>query len=227
MIAFITLTNNGYVDFTLNCLKSLENINFEKKLDCYCIGEECCSILKSNSYNSFLIKDDNSNFQTFRNGNWWDIVSNKFKIIHENLNKYDFVCITDGDIVFENNKFLDYLIENIEDNDMLIQNDTMNDNDHWNLCSGFMFLKSNEKTRYLFNPKIVIEKYKEKICDQLYINNIKNKLKYKLLPLELFPNGRYYYENHSKIQPYLIHFNWLIGHEKKKKMKEFNKWYLD
>ena len=36
---------------------------------------------------------------------------------------------------------------------MVIQNDTLTDDNHSNLCSGFMFIKSNEKSIDLFNPK--------------------------------------------------------------------------
>ena len=63
--------------------------------------------------------------------------------------------------------------------------------------------------------------------DQIYINNHKHKLKYKMLPIELFPNGKYYYNNSANINPYLIHFNWIVGDEKKEKMRTYDKWYLD
>ena len=225
---FLTLTNTGYINYTLNCLKSLEKINFDIDLHCYCIGKNGFEILKSKGYKTTLIdEEENSKFETFRKGNWSQITFNKFKIIYENLLKYNYVCITDGDIVFENSNFMNYLLQNINDNDILIQNDTMFDNDNSELCSGFMFIKSNQNTLELFNPKI-IESNKRKLGwdDQVYINNIKNKLKYKKLPLDLFPTGKYYYTNHKKIKPYIIHFNWVIGHKKQDKMIKYNKWLL-
>jgi len=228
-IKFITLTNTGYINYTLNCLKSLKNINFNSNLDCYCIGKEGYKILNYKKYNCLLIdEENNSNFQKFRSGNWSNITFYKFKIIYENLLTNEYVCITDGDIVFEYEYFLDYLKENILDNDILIQNDTLNDNDHSNICSGFIFIKSNAKTLDFFNPSNV-KKYKNKLGwdDQVYINNNKKRLKYKLLPLELFPNGKYYYKHYKIISPYLIHFNWIIGHLKEVKMKEHKKWLID
>jgi hypothetical protein len=48
-----------------------------------------------------------------------------------------------------------------------------------------------------------------------------------MLPIELFPNGKYYYNNSANINPYLIHFNWIVGDEKKEKMRTYDKWYLD
>jgi ATP-dependent Lon protease len=69
-----------------------------------------------------------------------------------------------------------------------------------------------------FNPELIkINKDKPNWDDQVYVNNIKYKLKFKKLPLELFPNGRYYYINNKKINPYMIHFNFLYGHKKKER----------
>jgi hypothetical protein len=228
-ITFITLTNSGYIEYTENCLKSLEKINCNFNLICYCIGKQGYEYLNNKKYNCFLIdEEENSNFQNFRQGNWCNIVFNKFVIIYENLLKYKYVCITDGDIVFENAGFLQYLLENIELNDFLIQTEYIDDTNYV-LCSGFMFIKSNVNTLNFFNPKYI--KHKKNTVgwdDQIYINNNKDKLKYKMLPIELFPNGNYYYNNNNKIiNPYLIHFNWIIGDKKKKKMCDYNKWYLD
>ena len=275
-IKFITLTNSGYINYTLNCLESLKQINSKIDLHCYCIGKEGCNILKDKGYTCSLIDEEqNSNFQSFRTGNWSNITYNKFTIIHENLLKYKYVCLTDGDIVYENPYFYNYLLKNIQDNDMLtqsdldcnipiqseldcnipiqsdsdcnipiqseldcnipiqsdsdcnipIQSDFDNDNEI-PLCTGFMFIKSNPTTISLFDPKNV-EQYKNIVGwdDQVYINDIKDKFKFKLLPLDLFPNGSYYYNN-TNLNPYMIHFNWLVGHEKAEKIKFYNKWYI-
>ena len=133
-----------------------------------------------------------------------------------------YVCITDGDIVYENNLFIDFLLENIHDNDLLIQSEGLEIDD---LCSGFMFIKSNVNTLSIFNPNNV-EKYKNFLGwdDQVYINEIKYKLNYKVLPLNLFPTGKYYYQYYNNINPYLIHFNWVVGNDKLSKMIRHNKW---
>ena len=228
MIAFITLTNTGYINYTFNCLKSLENIKSPIMPVCYCIGNEGYLKLKEKGYQCVRIDEEkDSAFQSFRKGNWSDIVFHKFHMIHENLLTNDYVLITDGDIVYESDKFLSYLMENIGDNDMLIQNDRLDDTDDTLLCSGFMFIKSSKLTIDLFNP-VIVKKFqqKEKWGDQTYLNHIKNDLKYTKLPLDLFPNGAYYYKHSSTIAPFMIHFNWVVGHDKLKKMRKFNKWYV-
>jgi hypothetical protein len=198
----------------------------EKQLRVYCVGEEGYSILKNNNFLCELINDnESSKIQEFRKNKWSNITYYKFEIIYSNLLNNDYVCITDGDIVYENNQVFDYLLNNIEDNDLLIQSEGIY---HLDLCSGFMFIKSNDKTISIFNPENV-KKYRnnEGWDDQIYVNAIRYKLKFKKLPLDLFPTGNYYYEyHHNIIQPYLIHFNWVVGDEKIQKMLHHNKWYM-
>ena len=224
-VKFITLTNDGYIGYTLNCLKSLEKSKLVDKLDSYAIGKNAYYTLLQNGYRAHLIDDKDTEFSQFRKGNWHNITKKKFNIIHENLKKYKYVCFTDGDIVYKDKRFLSYCMNLIDDYDILIQNDTLDDNDHSNLCSGFMFIKSNRNTIKLFDPEIATKQAKEGWGDQMYINSIKKKLNYKILPLELFPNGQYYYD-HPKCKPYLIHFNWIVGHEKKNKMIKHKMWYI-
>lgn len=218
-VIFITLTNNGYIDYTLNCYKSMNNLNMN--LHSYVIGKEAYDKLKGRERT--LLPSNDTEFSEFRKGNWHNITKQKFKIIHDNLKHYKYVCFTDGDIVYKKN-VIDYCFEHIGGNDILIQNDTLDDDDHSNLCSGFMFIRSNDKTKRLFNPTIATKDAKEGWGDQMYINSIKEKLKYKMLPLNLFPNGQYYYKYQPK--SYLIHFNWIVGHKKKDKMKSYGYWFI-
>ena len=230
-IAFITLTNNGYIDYTLNCLKSLEKINSSVLPVCYCVGEQAHKTLLDKGYKSVLLPDNSSEtttFQAFKSSIWHKITFKKLEVIYMNLRKYKYVLYTDGDIIFENSDFYKYIIEHIGQNDLLIQNDTDQDSSDKVLCSGFMFIKSNPRTLKLFNPrKNAIHAKDPRWDDQTYINSIKHQLKFSKLPLDLFPNGQYYYMNSAKLTPMMVHFNWVIGHNKKAKMQEYGKWYLE
>ena len=226
---FITLTNDGYVDYTLNCLASLNKLNLADQLNCYCLGEKCYMKLKKNNYNVSLLpyeQREDREFNEFRKGNWHNITKRKFDIIYANLKKYNFVCITDGDIVFLNKDFLKFCYNYIRNYDLLICNDQMEDKSNKNLCSGFMVIKSSDKTISLFDPRISSVDAQDGWGDQIYLNQIKNKIKYKTLPLNLFPNGKFFKKNHSRINPYMIHFNFVIGHNKKKFMQDYNYWFL-
>lgn len=165
----------------------------------------------------------------FGNKDFINITFLKFQIIYENLKKNKYVCFTDGDIIFKNNRFLKLCYLFLGNNELFIQNDSV-ENKKNNLCSGFMFIKSNKNTLNLFNPKNINYFNKDTYLDDHgYLNSIKHKLKYKKLPLELFPNGKVFYENYEKINKnnlFLIHFNWCKSNEKKDKMKKYNCWYI-
>ena len=225
LIGFITLTNSGYLEYTKNCIKSLENIEVEG-LKVYCIDDKSFEELDY----SRKLKIDNpkeeevSEFHEFRSGEEWaKIMFQKFRIIHRELLKNDFVLFTDGDIIFKDKRFLKDLINRIGDNDLLIQNDKQDDNDDGELCAGFQFIKSNEKTKNFYNPeRITLKNMGE--CDQPYINKNKDKLIYERLPLKKYPNGLFYQTN--KHDSYMIHYNYLVGHSKKEMMVKDNHWFL-
>ncbi len=222
-VAFITLTNTGYMNYTLNCIQSLKNCDMKKKLKVYCLGEEGCSILSAHhiEYEQIYNKEIEQ-FESFKQKNWASMMFQKLPIIYNNLLTHEYVCFTDGDIVYESNKVFDFLLSNIGDHDLLIQSEGIDIND---VCCGFMFIRSNEKTKHIFNPDHVKKYVKSDWDDQTYLNSVKHQLKYKKIPLNLFPSGKYYYTYHEKLQPYLIHFNWVIGHQKQNKMIQHNKWY--
>ncbi len=226
-ITFITLTNEGYLPYTFNCLKSLEKIGI-KNLKCYAIGKVAYERIKRKKYDVELIDDEtNTDFQIFRTGKWANVTFYKFEIIYENLKNSDFVCFTDGDIVFKNPSIFDYCHKMIGDKDLLIQNDTLDEMSDQNLCSGFMFIRSNANTLKYFDPQFVRDHSDivGKWDDQIYINEHKDKLNFGVLPLPLFPTGGYYFEHYEKLSPYLIHFNWLVGHKKSDQFIKHNECY--
>ncbi|MEL7162207.1 MAG: putative nucleotide-diphospho-sugar transferase, partial [Bacteroidota bacterium] len=203
-VTFITLTNSGYLPYTLNCLKSLREIGVDE-LKCYAIGNKAYRRISRVNATAECIRDEaNTDFQVFRRGDWAQVTFYKFEIIHANLRTSDFVCFTDGDIVFKDARVLDYCRENIGGHDLLIQNDSMDDASGENLCSGFMFIRSNPATLRYFDPEYVKanSKITEGWDDQVYVNQIKDRLRFGLLPLALFPNGKYFTTNHRALTPY-------------------------
>ena len=222
-ISFITYTNLGYIYYTKNLIVSLEKCNFPLTLKVYCIDEGSYNELNNFSDKIIveLLNDEdnnNENFIDFYKEGWNTMMLSKMKCIHKELLKNKYVFYTDSDIVFENNYCIKYLIDNLHNYDILIQN-----NSDLDLCAGFMFIKSSDITINLFETKnIDINEFK---CDQSYINSNKYLYKYKRLPEELFPAGRFYYENNKNIYPFIIHFNWIRGNKKMDKMQTYNKCY--
>ena len=232
-IKAVTFTNKGYVEYTHNLLLSIKNNNTQTDLEIFTLDDVSNSYFKDIHDNVTSFK---SNFVNSREKIWKQndsdfgkLMMAKFEIIHESLKKYEKVLYIDGDITIKRN-FNEVLNEALKENDIIFQNDKRPSKpNEIKLCAGFMLIKSNSKTTKFFDPKNVPFKkmLNYKAHDQTYINKSKYKFKFKTLPLQLFPNGPYFYENAQSINPFMIHFNFLIGHDKKEKMKTFGEWYLN
>ena len=88
-----------------------------------------------------------------------------------------------------------------------------------------MILKSNFKIKRLINPNIISKKNFQ-IQDQELINSRKKWLNYEYFNQEEYCNGSFYIENHKILDPTVIHFNYIVGDNKKDIMKKYNSWYL-
>ena len=148
----------------------------------------------------------------------------KINIVYKLLQKHDYVCITDGDIVFENPDFLNYCIDKIGKRDVLFQNNKMKD-DEAVICGGFAVIKSNEKTKQMYDVRNI--KPEDISIEQNFLKGKIKKLEINVgfLPLNLYPNGKYYYRYRNK-EPHLIHFNWIETSKKQRRMELLGKWYL-
>lgn len=227
----ITFTNAGYVEYTLNLLKSIEINGSSLETFVYCTDTKSYEILTKKGFNT--IKLDHSHKISEKIYSWESAGSSfgrlmlkKFEAIHNSLLNDKYLLYLDGDVVVKSN-FSNYLLENIKDNDFLFQLDYNPKKEiQTEACAGFMFLKSTNETRLLFNPKNIDFEHLINLPshDQTYINNLKDNFKYSFLPPVNFPNGAFYYN--FETSPKAIHFNYIIGKKKKKIMKKFNEWYL-
>ena len=185
-INFTTLTNDGYTDITMNCYNYYNKCNGFLDLETYCIGDKCYKTLKEKGCKVIKLNENDSETKKFTElttGKWNKIVYQKFHIIYNNLLKYKYICHTDGDIIFLNKDFIEYCFTNIDDKDVLFQDVYLVGPEKGRLtgiykdgmaCTGFMFIKSNQKTLDFFNPDNI--DINTLICDQQRINKHKHKL---------------------------------------------------
>ena len=239
-VKIITLTNDGYIDLTENLLISMQKLNIEKLLKIYCIGEKSYNYFKNKysenevelvdlinksetviqnwiEYRSIQSKDEEGKKI------WSSITSYKFYSIHKELMQGNNVIFIDGDIVFEKNPF-DYLQNEIGDNDILIQNDFQT-NENCGMCTGFFYMKSNEKTLKITNFSEIRKNLDTFNNDQQYLRRFNKELNVKYLDLNLFPNGKYWRDKLPS-SPYIIHFNYDTSKMKIIRMKKYYKWYI-
>tara|TARA_B100000787_G_scaffold166269_2_gene151241 strand:- start:10746 stop:13265 length:2520 start_codon:yes stop_codon:yes gene_type:complete len=237
-IKLITLTNDGYMNLTENLLISMKKIGIQNLLKIYCIGLKSYNYFKKFYYYNHVVLIDTQEeylknwveYKSMQNPDiegkkkWATITSYKIYAINNELIKGNDVIFTDGDIVFEKNP-IQYFIDNIGDSDLFIQNDNQDYNSRA-MCTGMFYMKSNEKTLKITDFQTVSKNIDDFNNDQQYLRRFQNQLKVKYLDLDLFPNGKYYRDKLPK-NPYIIHFNYDVSEHKIRRMKSFNKWYLD
>ena len=197
---------------------------------------------KPNNKNGMIVFEDKSRFGR--------TMILKLLVIYTCLKKSKYVLFTDGDIFYHKPGFFEYLLNKIGDKNMLVQNDKMDGHvscgDHLPVCcAGFMFIKKNNDTLEMFNYETKNTLYRSLFDtserggwfdDQLYLRKLKNVhndiAKIEILPSELFPTWYVHMNRGSDINnfkktwgnKYLLHYNYIKGWEKKRKMKDQDSW---
>ena len=238
-LKIITLTNNGYKDLTDNLMISMKKIGLEKMLKIYCIGKESYEYFKHKyCFNEVEQVDTN---ETYLNNwveykaqqnkdiegkkQWATITSYKIYAINNELRLGNDTIFIDGDIVFEKDPFK-YMLDCLDpDTELLVQNDQQKGMTPA-MCTGFFWMKSNENTINITNFDTITKNIDSFQNDQQYMRRFAGKIKHKYLDLDLFPNGKYF-RDIKPDNPYIIHFNYDVSEFKIRRMKQFNKWYLD
>lgn len=228
----VTLTNEGYVNFTLNLIESLKLHHLDKKIVCFCLDKSSYSTLMSKGYACLLYDVDLQSLSLFNTVNFKKITFLKFFLIHYLLTLRYNVLFTDGDIIFKRNP-IPYILDIVSTGmfDIIIQNDDpfiAAENIGQNLCTGFFFVQSNERTLDVFSFAKSEARDAFNLCanDQDYFNNfMKSKLRVNVLSQALFPSG-YALANIKDDEAYIVHFNYMVGNNKFLSMLENGYWYL-
>ena len=234
-----SLTNYGYLLYTLNMLKSLEPFGLDKKIFLVCIDKKGATILKRMGYNVFCIdlpeQKELGKFCPWNSKGYDKICYLKLELIYRILSLNKNVLLIDGDLVFKKDLMGD-MRKWWKDTtyDVWIQNDSQENRNTKNMCTGYMFIKTSDRLIELYD--CVSEKGQKKYMtcafdnnDQTYFNNfVKPGCIFYALPLENYPNGKMFYDNTNTLTntSILVHFNWVQGHLKMAKMKEHKMWLL-
>ena len=231
-----TVTNYGYLLYTLNMLKSLKPFGLDKKVLVVCIDKKGSVILKKLGYTVFCIDDNElGKFSPWNTKGYDKICYLKLELIYRVLSLNKNVLLIDGDIVFRQNPLEDMGVwwkDTIYD--VWIQNDAQENRNTKNMCTGYMFIKTSDRLIELYDCVSEAGQKKYLTCafdnnDQTYFNKfVKPGCMFSAIPLEKYPNGKMYYDNVDQLKEtaVIVHFNWVQGHLKMAKMKEYKMWLL-
>jgi hypothetical protein len=234
-----TVTNYGYLFYTLNMLKSLRPFGLDKKIFILCLDQKGTMILRQLGYNVYCLEEETlKKFCPWNTKGYDKICYLKLELIYRILSLKKNVLLVDGDIVFLKDPMEDireWCTDKIYD--VWIQNDSEHNFNTTNMCTGYLFIKSNDKLIELYD--CISEKGQKRYMecafdnnDQSYFNKfVKPHCLMYPLSLKKYPNGKMFYNHCDSYENIpstiiLVHFNWVHGHIKMAKMKEYKLWLL-
>ena len=102
----ITFTNSGYLDFTMNLLRSAEMNSEKLNIIVYCTDINSYDYIRKNNYDAILLtpkKKISKKFSPWKagDGEFGKIMISKFEAIHDSLQKNKYVLYIDGDVVIK------------------------------------------------------------------------------------------------------------------------------
>jgi hypothetical protein len=230
-----TVTNYGYRLYTLNMLKSLAPFGLDRSVLILCLDKKSANLFTEKGYHTITAAETNERFCAWNTKGYDRICYLKLEWIFRILSLKMNILLIDGDIVFRKNPIDD--LQKWEANDQFdgwIQNDSQDDRNTDNLCTGYIFIRSNSKMIQLYDCVSEEGKLKYQTCafdnnDQTYFNRfVKPFSCFQPLSLDQYPNGKMYYENTDRINKtaIIVHFNWVHGHIKMANMKRYKMWIL-
>jgi hypothetical protein len=252
---FTTVTNRGYLLYTLNMLKSLRPYGWDKKLWVVCLDSESSRILEERGYHVYDVEKEQgqekeeqekkqekekektiySQFCPWNAPGYDRICYLKLTVISRILSMGYRVILTDGDIVYRKDPVVDWRRWWASEEDVWIQNDSLSPKDTSNLCTGYMMIRPSEEMKDAFEVHSKEGQQRYQQCaydnnDQTFFNrHVKPRGRIRALSLDEYPNGKMYTQSRDRIHStaVLVHFNWIKGHLKMARMKEYRMWLLE
>ena len=241
-----TVTSDGYKYYTWNLYKMLQQLKVPWKLCILCLDKESQDFLNRIAQipsRLFLLSGDRIVHKEpvrFGTPAFKRMNRMKLKALQELSQRpeVDHLLFIDSDIaVFRD--FVPHLKEVLSQTPLVFQCDEnipnsfecSDVNNCANPCTGVIGMALNEQTRPLLKElyKVESEPWKVAMTDQDYIANRLKTLgqSYLTLPRGDFPNGIFLANNRYKeTNPYLVHFNYIIGKTKQRFMIEKECWTL-
>jgi hypothetical protein len=225
----ITVTNTGYLLYTLNLLKSLQPYGLDRDMLIVCMDRPAATALAAKGYRTTCEDQDGlGRFCPWNTKGYDQICYTKLQTVHRLLSEGRHVWMVDGDVVVLRDPRPD-LVRGSAVADLVIQNDAQDDADTTNLCTGYLWIRSTPETIRCYAPEQVRARWAA--CafdnnDQTYVNQwVKPVCRTLALPIAQYPNGKVFLEQRVT-DPVLVHFNWIKGHQKLVTMKRSHMWWL-
>jgi hypothetical protein len=230
-----TMTSNGYKYLTYNLYLSLQKVNPKIKLMIVCVDKESQMFFRTMNISSLYYKSTKpvapgSQPSQFGSDTFMNYNRMKLEIMEDLRLKTEatYVIYLDGDIVVFRD-FIPYIKEqfSLKETTFLFQcDDLYGSPNKTQCCTGFFAFKrtSLEKSPFVLYDLSLWKEIRE---DQPWVNKHIRMydIPFEFLDRSLFPNGVYVNEGRWKLgDPYLLHFNHMVGNAKISMMKRLGLW---
>ena len=251
MVKYLLYTNNGASDMALNCIYSMISCGIRKDdILLYTIDSETEDKFSDHGFTVHKLDADapigesnsfaDKKYQDWNTKGFHRVVHYKIKAIIDALSEGHNIFYLDTDNVLFKNP-TDYVLEHSGSHDILIQDDSDIHGRWKSLCTGVVYIKSNDITKRFYEKCLELHlkniELDKSTGDQAAFNQIlmeKNQhglsdIVVGIFPNEFFPNGQIYFEtNLDKDKIFLLHNNHISGLESKiERFKKNDCWFID
>lgn len=241
-----TVTSDGYKYYTWNLYSFIKKLNVSWKLCILCLDRESFDFFnRIAGIPSRIYLMSGSHFEhktpaVFGSSSFKRMNRMKVKALQDLSQREDIetLLFIDSDIVIFKDP-IPYLKERLAEAPIWFQCDEKGEDKFvcssqdscTNPCSGVIAMRLDSETRPIFQKIYGHQEnsWKNAVGDQDYIlgQMIENKVSYKTLDRALFPNGIFINKDKFKEgDPYLLHFNYYMGTDKRRVMKQKDCWLL-
>ena len=221
-----TFCNYGYREYAENLYENLKK--YGKKLVIYCLDDESCEYFEKKGIDTYVKYERGVKNEIiyFGEAGFNNLCKIKFEITNKLNEKGINQIYIDGDIYFLKDVF-DEIIELCEMYDYVIQNDMDNPKSRTNHCTGFYGIKGTSRGFVQMTKGYMSSKSADqKIYRENYKKYWKN-VNVCVLDRYVYINGAVLKEYGIREETKMVHFNYIIGNEKKEIMKEKGCWKLN
>ncbi|KAI8336755.1 nucleotide-diphospho-sugar transferase-domain-containing protein [Chlamydoabsidia padenii] len=244
-VLIVAAANYGMRDHVYNWIESLKRTN-ENKFLILCLDDQLYSHLVLTGYeqhaatipDTWLHQKIDAGFEEYYTQKYRIITHAKTLVVQQLLYLDINVLFSDVDIVWLKPRIREQMylfLDMRSETHVVFQQEG---SDQKNVNSGFYIMRPSEKMKRLLAATIYFGDQNSDLTQQGALNKAMGYLDLRLTSSDVilldvlhWPNGWIYFTNrYTKslgIEPYVVHANYLVGEDKKNKLREDNFWYVD
>ncbi|KAI9469298.1 nucleotide-diphospho-sugar transferase-domain-containing protein [Zychaea mexicana] len=245
-VLIVAASNYGMRDHVYNWIESLKRTNEGDKFIMFCLDDQMYEHMVAAGYekNAATIPDNwfhdqvEAGFEEYYSKKYRIITHAKTLIVQQLLYLDVTVLFSDVDIVWLRPRMREFIHTFFQMRGQTHVAYQQEGSDQRVVNSGFYMMRPSDVTKRLLAETIYLgdtnKDYTQQGAMNAALDHVDMNLRSTnvvLLDVLHFPNGYVFFENQwpqqHGVEPYMVHANYLVGDDKKKRLQEYGYWYLD